>query len=84
MINVIQTGWLFNVFLKCGLSIPLITSFAGITGIIGVLLCVFSTNKIVAICGSLCFVIAYGFAAPTAPTVMSVGVRKEYDIDGIN
>ena len=32
VINVIQTGWLFNVFLKWGLSIPLITSFAGITG----------------------------------------------------
>ena len=71
-------------FLKWGFSIPLITSFAGITGrilldydevvVIGILLCVISTNKIEAICGSLCFVIAYGFAAPTAPTVMSVSM----------
>lgn len=32
IINVVQTGWLFNVFLKWNLSIPIITSFAGVTG----------------------------------------------------
>ncbi|KAK8825356.1 hypothetical protein WA538_003053 [Blastocystis sp. DL] len=70
-INIFQTGWLFNVFLKHDVSIPVISSLGGITGVIGILLCVLTTNKYVALVGSLCFLVAYGFVAPTAPTVMT-------------
>lgn len=31
-INIFQTGWLFNVFLKHDVSIPVISSLGGITG----------------------------------------------------
>ena len=85
-INLFQTGWLFNVFLKHDVSIPVISSLGGITGgkrciissdvVIGILLCVLTTNKYVALVGSLCFLVAYGFVAPTAPTVMTVILRR--------
>lgn len=32
VINIIQTGWLFNKFLSWDISIPIITSLAGISG----------------------------------------------------
>ena len=32
IINIIQTGWLFNKFLAWDISIPIITSLAGISG----------------------------------------------------
>ena len=32
VINTLQTGWLFNKFLSWNLSIPIITSFAGLAG----------------------------------------------------
>ena len=85
-INIFQTGWLFNVFLKHDISIPVISSFGGISGgrrciifpdaVIGILLSVLTTNKYVALVGSLCFLVAYGFVAPMAPTVMTVFLRR--------
>ena len=72
MVNIFQTGWLFNHLLRWNVSIPIITSMTGVCGAIGIFLCLFGGNKIVAIAGSLFFIFAYGCAAPTAPTVMSV------------
>ena len=72
MVNIFQTGWLFNHLLRWNVSIPIITSMTGVCGAIGIFMCLFSTNKVVVIVGSLFFIFAYGCAAPTAPTVMSV------------
>ena len=72
MVNIFQTGWLFNRLLRWDVSIPLITSMTGVCGAIGIFTCLFAPNKAVAILGSVFFIFAYGCAAPTAPTVMSV------------
>ena len=77
MVNIFQTGWLFNRLLRWDVSIPLITSMTGVCGAIGIFTCLFAPNKAVAILGSVFFIFAYGCAAPTAPTVMSVRLPSE-------
>ena len=82
IINIIQTGWLFNKFLSWDVSIPIITSLAGVSGgisslilsflAIGILICVLSKSKLTDFFASIFLICAYGFAAPTAPTIMSV------------
>lgn len=92
IINTFQTGWLFNRFLSWDISIPMITSLCGVAGgrseslflcvAIGVMICVYSTSKAADFIASLFILMAYGFAAPTAPTIMSVCFGFTYSIDG--
>ncbi|KAK8826754.1 hypothetical protein WA556_004343 [Blastocystis sp. ATCC 50177/Nand II] len=71
IINIFQTGWLFNKLISHNVSIPLITSLTGVCGAIGIVWCLTSPNLTMALIGSLFFLMAYGCAAPTAPAIMS-------------
>ena len=86
IINIFQTGWLFNKLVSHNVSIPLITSLTGVCGgaftlptspiAIGIVWCLTSPNLTMALIGSLFFLMAYGCAAPTAPAIMSVGAAR--------
>ena len=87
LVNIIQTGFLFNKLLKWNVSIPIITSLTGVCGgrclggkspiVIGIVWCLTAPNLTMALIGSLFFLIAYGCAAPTAPTIMSVRISRQ-------
>lgn len=87
VVNILQTGWLFNKLLKWNVSIPIITSLTGVCGggrlltyshvVIGIVWCLTAPNLVMALIGSLFFLIAYGCAAPTAPTIMSVRISHQ-------
>ena len=82
LINIFQTGWLFNFLLRYGFSIPTITCFAGITyciylmimndWIVCAFMCCMVNKKMLLITGGVVIIVAYGFAAPTAAAIMSV------------
>ena len=87
IINIFQTGWLFNKLIQCDVSIPMISSYAGIAGgrfhsftlswlllVIAMAICISSNSILMDFVGATFIMIAYGFVAPTAPTIMSVWV----------
>ena len=78
VVNILQTGWLFNRLLKWNVSIPIITSLTGVCGGESLLTnSLTAPNLVMALIGSLFFLIAYGCAAPTAPTIMSVRISHQ-------
>ena len=86
LMNVFQTGWLYNFLIKKDFSIPTITSWGGIVYgwgaphfsclAVAMILCV-GTNKPMFIVGGVLIIVAYASAAPTAPSIFSVGLACE-------
>ena len=79
--NIFQTGWLYNYLIRKDVSIPIISSMAGVTygrrspplsPLAIALFCCVVKGKIPFIIGGLLLIVGYGFAAPTAPSIFSV------------
>ncbi|KAK8812729.1 hypothetical protein WA538_004586 [Blastocystis sp. DL] len=68
--NIFQTGWLFSFLIRHDFSIPIITCCGGIVSTIAMICCL-SGTKTIFIVGSILIIVAYGFASPTSPAIMS-------------
>ena len=85
LVNMVQTGWLFTFLIRKDFSIPTMASWAGIVGgravhcavrsvALAMFLCV-AQDKNIFIIGGIVIIVAYGFAAPAPPAIVSVGLR---------
>ncbi|CBK24756.2 Tetracycline resistance protein [Blastocystis hominis] len=74
LVNMVQTGWLFTFLIHKDFSIPTMASWAGIVGALAMFLCV-AQDKNIFILGGIVIIVAYGFAAPAPPAIVSVGLR---------
>lgn len=86
LVNMVQTGWLFTFLIRKDFSIPTMASWAGIVGgrpsnegnnrlALAMFLCV-AQNKNIFILGGIVIIVAYGFAAPAPPAIVSVGLLR--------